>query len=548
MSADCDLNGLFTFGNISYTKCYVSPNGFIYFNNPFGLLTYNPFSDITWKTIAPFAGDVQPTDTDAIIIKKTNDTVTFEFNCYSRFNDRTNLLNYSVVLYLDNHAERANQIDFIYKSSEFRNSAYFSQNYYIGYSDGIVQKCLNDSDNINKFSYGNSHITSTNIFPENSTIIKNVTNITTNKILTNSSNITAYGIPLSLLSPANNYFNYFGTMYKTFNISSNGYIFFGTDGSGPLPTTIDLFSNSTWKIVVPFGGYLVTTEDGIILTYEPDSLTILFNCYSMYGLKDNILKFNIVLHLNNSNKPNQIDFNYISCNSSNVNFRNDYHIGFSNGQNHKSVYDANGLFLTNGRTSIQTNNKFPQNGSKIENITNLITNTDTLLIFCYDTIKTKVNIGNIFKFGLHTYTKFNISTNGFIYFDTDNTCPPIDSTTNPFTDNKWIIIAPFCGKFKTTKNGITISRTNTECIIKWNCYVHSGSVSDIISFYLILHLDGSNSFEFVYDNNQNNNLVINRDCYIGYCDGFTQSMLNKFNEKIFPTKSYLIKPSELFEF
>lgn len=530
-NSDYDIGGTFMFGDVLYTTCNVSSNGFIFFGNVNDIFTYNPFSDISWKTVAPFAGDLQPADENPVVIVKSNNSITFTFNCYSRFNVKINLLQFSLTLYLSNHQTKPNQIDFDYISSEFRDQ-YYSQNYYIGYCDGKIQKYLGDVDNLNSFSYGGLNITSKNIFPKNRTKIENVTNISTNKILCGSTNGLAYGIPLGLSS--NDTFNYFGTMYTNCNISSNGYIFFGT---GPISSTISLFSNLTWNIIVPFGGYLITTLDGIELTYGENMLTITFNCYSMYGLQNNVLKFSVIFYLNNNiDKPNQIDFEYISSVSQSTNFRNDYYIGYCGGNQCKSIFDVNGMYFINGSSTIQSNNKFPSDGTILKNITNIITTADTCLVSCYDTIKPNVEIGGTFKFGINEYTTFNLSTNGFIYFDTNETYPPNDSVTNPFVNDKWIIIAPFCGKFRTTNNGILIKRELDKCTIKWTCYSYSGSLSNIISFYLKLYLDGTNKFEFDYDQSS---AIINRDCYVGFCNGITQNWLNEFDSRIFPEGSHI---------
>ena len=48
---DYDLGGTFIFGNVTYSKCSISLNGFIYFGNVGVFYTFNPFADIIGKRL-----------------------------------------------------------------------------------------------------------------------------------------------------------------------------------------------------------------------------------------------------------------------------------------------------------------------------------------------------------------------------------------------------------------------------------------------------------------------------------------------------------------
>lgn len=524
-SNDYSFGNTFVFGNAEYTGCKISGNGFIFFGNINNIFTYNPFADLSWKTIAPFAGDIQLTS-DGIKIQNNIDNIVITWHCFSGFNIKTNIIIFSLVLYLNNHQTKPNQFDFDYASSDSQNTG-FLNNYYIGYCDGNVQKYLGNVNDTTSFSYGGLNITSSNIFPSSGTTIGNVSNILPTSFLKNAQNGLAWNIPL------NGSFVYDKTTYTTCNVSSNGYIFFG---SGPSSNTTNLFSNSTWKIIIPFGGPLVTTNDGMQLTYQPDNLTITFNCYSKYNSLDNILQFAIKLYLNNhQTNPNQIDFIYTSATSRSTNFFGNYYIGYCDGTLIRSISNSNLMLLLNGPSTLQSSNIFPQTNTQLNDVLNISVNTDIYLVNCYDTIKKGVYIGGIFNFGNKNFNVFNVSSNGFIYFDLDDqtTVPPREWTTNPFYDKKWMIIAPFSSKLRTTQNGITVSRTNTECIITWNCYSYVSYTLSTIQFSLTLHI-GTNLFNFSYGYSDFNQVIM--DSYIGYSDGTIQKSLNDSSKRLFPVE------------
>lgn len=532
IDSDYDLGGTFVFGNTEYTSCNISSNGFIFFGNIHNIFSYNPFSNLQWKTIAPFAGDLQTTKVGLTVNKEPN-VITIVFNCYSNPTEQNNLLVFSVTLYLNHHETRPNQVDFHYISSDSR-MYMFPNNYYIGYCDGISPKYLGNVDDITSFSYGGLNIYSKNVFPKSGTTISNITNILPQKILSNATLGLAYNIPLSR---TNETFIFGGSIYTLCNISSNGFIFFDIMQSGPTATTTDILQNDSWKIIFPFCGYLATTSDGIFVDNEDTYVKITFNCYSIINSVENTVIFSVILYLNNHvTRPNQVDFEYTSSESRHINYRNNYYIGYCDGKKYHCITNTDEMFLVNGKSTIKSKNKFPESASKIMDVTNFVSDSEIYLVSCYDRIGKNIDLGGTLYFGEKKFTSFNLSTNGFIYFDInfnasdiytdDNVIEPNECATNPFYNDKWYIISPFCAKLKTTSAGILVKRFRNICSITWNCYTNPVVNSETVEFTLELTLDDPNleqSKKFIYS--KMSGMYSIKNIYIGFCDSITQKCL-----------------------
>jgi hypothetical protein len=178
-----------------------------------------------WRNLSPFGGDLKTTATGIVCTNDTiNHTSTITFNCYSNATT-TNTLVFGVILYLSNHATKANQVDFFYTSSTSRTNG-FTGNYYIGCVTGNtspqIARYVTNTDTM-ALVYGNGYVTSTNIFPANNTTLSNVMNTTpTGGILTNGENAvtqTEMSIGGSITIG--------GGTYTTCGVSSNGFIMFG---------------------------------------------------------------------------------------------------------------------------------------------------------------------------------------------------------------------------------------------------------------------------------------------------------------------------------
>ena len=547
ISDDYSLGGTFIFGNEAFTSCNISSNGFIFFRQTNNIFTYNPFSDLTWKTIAPFAGDLETT-TSGVILITTNNICTITFNCYSAFNVKTNILKFAIDLYLNDHITRPNEVDFRYVSSQSQTES-FKNNYYIGYCDGNMQKYLSDVGSVSNISYGGLNITSSNVFPASGFIIRNITHIIPPKILCNASTGVAYNIALG------GDFVYGSNTYTTCNISSSGFIYFENLDTGPNDKTTNIFSNSTWKIIAPFSGAITTTSDGVSVIAELHMLTITYNCYSQQNSVANILVYSIVLYLSNHpDRPNQVDFKYISSTSTNTDFRNNYYIGYCDGKISKSVLNCadNIMTITIGSLAVQSYKKFPTNGTILRDITNYAPTISTYLALRYDATTRNVNLGGIFKFGETYYDTCNISSNGYIYFDLDvKTVKEPDSTSsNPFVDKGWKIIAPFCGKLRVTPFGILRQTDEIEkkCTITFNCYASSNSNSRILSFATVLYFDTNlfraNQIDFIYISQEK---LFNKGnlYYIGYSDGSIQKYLKLNTDIVLTVASDNITPIDM---
>lgn len=563
---DCDLMGDFIFGDEIFQSCNISENGFIYFGKKNVINTYNPFLDPKWKIIAPFAGNLGLIP-GGITTSTENNVFTITFNVYSSKSTKTNKLIFCILLYLNLHETRPNQVDFKYIYSDIQYSEYgeFQYSYYIGYSDGICQKYIQNVDDINYISYGGSNIISKNMYPQNNSEIINITNIKPNLIIPNSINSILYNFSIG------GEFIYGSTTYKFCNISSNGYIFFGGfDGLlniGPSKITTNPFLNLTWKVLAPFAGPLGTTSEGIIVEINNSVCKIRFNCYTKQTSVSNIIVFEIILYLNShKERPNEVDFRYISSTSQNNNFLGNYFIGCSDGNIQKTILDVDSLVLSCGATTLQTHttsNVYPKNNTEIKNITNENPYNNIYLPLRFSAIERNVELGGVLKINDKYFSNCTISTNGFIYFESiekninqnkkkikyiEKVREPNEDTSNPFKVKEWIIFSPFCGKLKTTLSGIILSKkiSKQQCEITFNCYTTQISNSAVVIFSVIFcydnHLNTPNRVIFSYKSLST--LFYKQNYYIGYSDGINQKYLSNNYDTELTHLTDLINPND----
>ena len=543
---DYDLGGSFKFGNEIYTSCNINSNGFIYFDKINAFYSHNPFLNPDWKIIAPFAGNMMLT-LEGIKVNISNNSFSVIFSCYSDQIIKSNILIFGVVLYLNEHPIRPNQIDFKYFSSDSRNDN-FKNYFYIGYSDGITQKYIQNSDELEKMSYGGTNINSSNIFPKNNSEIRDITNLVPEKLLPNCVNSISRNVDIG------GSFIYGGETFTSCNISSNGYIYFGN-----LDETLNIvanpFSNTTWKILCPFGGKLSTISEGIQTDLQNDVFCITFNCSSKPNSSLNILSFGIKIYLNeHQSSPNRVDFYYTSSLSRQMNFLGNYFIGCCDGRTQKTILNVDSMTLTYGQSCIQSKNIFPVPNCLVENITNIIPNTNVFLISRFSALEKNVDIGGFIKIKKNYYNSCTISTNGFIYFglyedaqleqssdrQSQNKIKklklrePNEDTSDPFKIKDWIIFAPFCGKLKTTSAGIIVTRDiiNNKCSVTFNCYTSPYTVTSIVVFEIVIHFDthpnSPNCIIFNYKFKEK--LAIKQKYYVGYSNGITQERLINNND------------------
>ncbi len=537
---DYDLGGTFIFGNVTYSKCSISLNGFIYFGNVGVFYTFNPFADINWKTIAVFAGNTALTS-DGINVTTENNICTITFNSYSSFSSKDNVLQYAILLYLNTHTNYPNRIDLKYISSTSQIN-YFSGDYFIGYCDGTHQKYISNI-NTQKIYYGGSKISSNNTYPANNTTIENITSIVPSGLLSSAVNSVAMNIYIG------GDFIFGNNTYSKCNVSSNGYVYFhGSFDSIPNKNITNPFLNKTWKIIAPFSGYLNTSIDGITTKILNNVFTITFNCFSKQQSEENLLIFSVSIYLNShSEKPNQVSMQYQQSVSRCLLFLGDYYAGFSNGLTQKTIANSNDLELITGKSHIQTTNIFPNENSAITNITNIISSKLLILSSKMYAVEKEISLGGTFIFGGIEYTSCTISTNGYVYFgktqsvnitvdseyvsvkkSKQQSINPTENTANPFSVSGWHILAPFCGHLKTSANGICIEHDiiNKKCVITFNC--HSTSISNtatIIFSVEICYNDNPtpNKVYFKYLSESSNSF--RSKYFIGFSDGFIQKFL-----------------------
>lgn len=529
-----DFDGTFEFGNQMFVSCNIQKNGLIYFGDTITdeIDNADPFSNYDRNFVAPFSGNISLVE--PIIIKKIDDVLSITYNCYSDDTLKSNILIFSVVLYLNEHKTRPNQIDFKYISSTSRND-YFKNNFYIGYSNRLTRKYIQNSDKLNILNYGGSNITSSNIFPENQSEIINITNKIPNTLLPNCKNTIERNINLG--------YNFiFGNqIFKSCNISSSGYIFFG-DLDESIKNVTNPFSNSTWKIMSPFGGNLLTTSEGVKINLYYNIFDITFNCSNTINrtnttnTSSNILIFGLKLYLNeHPNRPNEVDYYYVL--PTNVNFMGDYYIGYSDGNIQKTIIDSDTMTISYGQSSIQSQNKFPT-FTNIDNITNMVPNKSIHLISKFCKLEKNINIGGKLQIGDNFYDSCTLSTNGFIYFGMNkskNIREPNEDTSDPFKIKDWIIFAPFCGKLKTTPAGIIVTKdiSDHRCSIMFNCY-SSPILNTLIIFEIVIyycsHPDNPNIVTFNYKYQDNLSVITKQKCYVGFSNGITQYKLINYND------------------
>lgn len=490
--AGVPLGGNFIFNGITYATCNVSSNGFIYFNGGPINTSITPLDTLSWKVLCPFGGNLKTTSNGIFLNPDMiNKKITITFECYSNPTSTDNVLVFSIMLYFSDHPSKQNQVDYIYVSSTSR-SDNFIGNYYIGYSDNNVFKYVPDANNPSEFSYGNSNVVSTNKFPPNGTI-SNVLNINPTSILANANDGTA-AIHLS------GTFTMSGQNYSTVYINSSGLLSFEVYYNASVFIGNPFAYETRYNFLIPFVGDLKTTSNGITVNTQNLICTITFDCYSHYSATSNILNFSVLLYLDGHANAGRIDYVYNQSISRLNEFTDQYYIGYTNSNRTVCYQDANNMNApTTGGSYILSSNKFPQNGTRVNDVQNAdLTITGKYLVYVDDDIYT-VNLGGTFNFGGSDYTSTIISANGYIYFDSGPFDPymPLQGTINK-------VISPFGHDMFTTTDGIQVvpDSDNKKCIITFNTYSHYNIISNIIVFKIVLYYSDHpitpNRIEFIY--------------------------------------------------
>lgn len=375
VAVDILIGGTFEYSGGSYNNCHITSNGIINFGEYGTSDTYNPFGYSAYRQLFPFSGNLKTTS-DGVTVTTSSFITTITFNCYSNNTNTLNTLHFSVLLYLNGHAN-AGRVDYVYTSATSRTEN-FVGNYYVGYSHNNAICCQN-MNRPSVYVPGSSYITSTNKFPENGTTVTDILNIdymASGKYLINMDD-DEYSVNIG------GTFNFGGTNYTTTKITTNGFIYFGT---GPASANYFPFtSDASWKVISAFATDLVTTLDGVDVI--PDTInkkcTITFHCASYY-ISNNVFIFEIILYYtDHPTKANQIELHYVSANyyEGESYFTGNYTIGYSNGSVCRTVKNITSFEVSNSNAgeSISTN-VFPA-----ADTTYIINQND-------NTIKWKVNI------------------------------------------------------------------------------------------------------------------------------------------------------------
>ena len=137
-----------------------------------------------------------------------------------------------------------------------------------------------------------------------------------------------------------------------------------------------------------------------------------------------------------------------------------------------------------------------------------------------DQVADTVALGGTFGFNGVDYTTCNVSTNGFIYFESG----PILTTHNPLYTRAWKALSPFGGNLKTTATGIVkvVDSINKTCTFTFNCYSDTTSLSNTLVFSIVIffsdHLTRSNQVDYVYTSSTSRTSGFSGKYYIGYSD------------------------------
>lgn len=356
-AVEIPLGGNIMYGDNTYSTVSVNSNGSISFGEYLISNVVNPFEYSSYRLLSPFAGNMRTTS-DGITYLTESNVCTITFNCYSS-KTSNNILQFAIKLYLSTHSTRQNEVDYIYISSNSRNTG-FTGEYYISFSNSITAGCCisTDEDFIGKFLYGYGYITSSNIFPETGTVITNVENKNLSESPVQMINVD----DSFFLMPIGGTFVFGGEIYTNCYLMSNGYICFGsnleTDNFSPL-TTEDLRSDT--KFICPFGNDMKTTSNGIVLnSYPSDKLCkITFYMYVYYSSPVTIT-YEITLYFDDHpTRPNQVDIYYGPASSRNEeDLPYSINIGYCDGNIIRSVSSLSPFTVSSSGVTINSRNIF----------------------------------------------------------------------------------------------------------------------------------------------------------------------------------------------
>lgn len=370
-----DLGGKFIYNNENFEVINVSSNGYVFFGNGPTAITTNPFSNLTWKIIAPFAGNLATTP-DGVKFKLLNNVLDIIFYCYSKQNSSANILIFGVRMYLTNHPTRSNQVDFMYVDSVSRSFNFFG-NYYIGCSNGSKQKSIIDAESM-IIAYGSTCIqtnTTSNVFPLNDSNIIDVTNIIPNNTVYLASRFSALEKNVDLGGTI----IISGKQFTTCTISTNGFVYFGCKENinyetnkksirsteparEPNPDTSNPFKIKEWIIYAPFCGKLKTSPSGIIVTKNINDYycIVTFNCHTTQTTNSAIASFSVKFcYYDHLETPNSVTFMYGS--EIVTNSKQNYWIGYSDGINQKCLENNTDKILVDGTSNVTSTKAFPTN-------------------------------------------------------------------------------------------------------------------------------------------------------------------------------------------
>ena len=524
IATNVSLGGTFIFNGVSHTTANISSNGFIYFSADDLSSEVHPLTVRAWKVLSPFGGDLKTT-ADGVTVVTDSNICTVHFNCYHNKTATTNVLQFEVVIYLNEHGSPSlrNRVDYYYVSSTARQ---LSGSYYTGFSNAVIFNYMSDADTL-AFHQGNAAINSSNKFPANATRISNVLNINPATILVNADDGTAVELPLG------GTFSISGD-YTTCSVTSNGIVAFG---EYMVPNAYRLYDYSSYRCLGPFNGDLKTTSDGVTLATSDNVCTITFNCYSNKTSTENVLQFAVVLYLNGHVSSGNVDYVFVSSSSSRSRsrstFTGNYYIGYAIQNLCGCIKRIDQLDrITNGTSAVGYSyelgypytNLFPPNGTRINDITSTEFFDDGIYLAGEDDNSKIIDIGGTFHWGTD-YTQVTINTNGYIYFgeiSDGDIFQPVESI------NK--VLSIFNTDMVILSDGIEVTR-NTEqhyCRIRYNYYSYyddnrSPIVNDIVLYYKT-HPYTPNKIQFKYVSSENTITT----GLIGYVSGATRKIVTNF--------------------
>lgn len=143
----------------------------------------------------------------------------------------------------------------------------------------------------------------------------------------------------------------------------------------------------------------------------------------------------------------------------------------------------------------------------------------TILTSANNNVISSVALGGTFLFSGNSYTTCNISSNGFLYFDSG----PSNTTVTPMDVRAWNVLCPFGGDLKTTSTGIVYNTASNIFTVTFNCYSNPTSTANTLVFglkiYLNAHGSKPNQVDYFYTSSGSRTTDFTGEYFIGIATG-----------------------------